>query len=429
MADTDLWLNLCLSAALVLISGAFAGLTIALMTQDELYLRVIAFSGETVDRENAQKVVALLAKGKHWILVTILLGNCIASEALPVVLNRVVNGGLSAVLGSTILIVIFSEIIPQSICARYSLSIGAYMVPFVSASMCLLAPLAWPIGKLLDVLVGDCLLKSYKRSELLTLFSLHGRLGKPEKCLHQDEVRMLHGALGLMDKIATSIMTPIDDVFSLPADAILNSYTIDRIKVGGYSQIPVHAPGNRRDIIGVLPTKLLLKYNQKSCRRVYSFDWIPIPVIHARTTSLNLLKIFQEKKYTMFLVGRKERNQVLGIITRKDLMEALIGHRIPDDVEKGRTSDIEKETIHQKQPRVIVQTPLRVRNIVEKPQITAISAPEGELLPLWVRSSFPAKYGSYDYFNSAAKWKCIRDYLPNTEVHQEIELATTYEAC
>ncbi|KAJ5278802.1 hypothetical protein N7478_004174 [Penicillium angulare] len=428
MADIDLWLNLCLSATLVLISGAFAGLTIALMTQDELSLRVITFSGDAVDRENAQKVIALLAKGKHWLLVTLLLGNSIASEALPVILDQVVGGGLSAVLGSTILIVIFSEIIPQSICARHALSIGAYMGPFVSVSMYLLAPLAWPIGKLLDGLVGDCHLKSYKRSELLTLFSLHQRLGKPEECLHEDEVRMLHGALGLMDKVATSIMTPVNDVFSLPADSVVNSYTINRIKVEGYSQIPVHAPGNHEDIIGVLSTKLLLKYNPKSCRRVYNFDWTPIPVIHARTTSLNLLKIFQEKKYTMFLVGQKERNQVLGIITRKDLMESVLGHKIMDDHDKGKTLDIEKETIRQKQPRLIIHTPLRAQNIVQKPQITAISAPEGELLPLWVKSSFPANYGSFDYFNSAAKWKCIRDFLPDTKVHQEIELATTYEA-
>lgn len=84
MAVIDSWLNWSLSAALVMISGAFAGLTIALMTQDEIYLRVIAASGEANDRRNASQVIALLNQGKHWILVTLLLGNCIASEALPV---------------------------------------------------------------------------------------------------------------------------------------------------------------------------------------------------------------------------------------------------------------------------------------------------------------------------------------------------------
>lgn len=74
------------------------------MGQDEIYLQVIATSGEGSEKTNARKVLNLLKKGKHWVLVTLLLGNVITNETLPIVLDRSLGGGWPAVLGSTVLI-------------------------------------------------------------------------------------------------------------------------------------------------------------------------------------------------------------------------------------------------------------------------------------------------------------------------------------
>lgn len=105
--DPNLWLYLGVSVALVLLGGVFAGLTIAFMGQDETYLQVIATSGEGAERRHAEKVLNLLGKGKHWVLVTLLLGNVITNETLPVVLDRSLGGGWPAVLSSTVLIGMF----------------------------------------------------------------------------------------------------------------------------------------------------------------------------------------------------------------------------------------------------------------------------------------------------------------------------------
>lgn len=416
--DASTWPSVCFSAALVLIGGAFAGLTIALMTQDETYLRVIASSGGPEDKENAQKVLALLDRGKHWILVTLLLGGCIASEALPVILDPILHGGLSAVIGSTILIVIFSEIIPQSICARHSLKVAACSVPYVSCIMYLMSPISWPVGKLLDLLVGGDHFVGYRRVELKTLFTLHKKMGQTEDRLIPDEVSIIHGTLGLMDKPVTRIMTPIKNVFSLSADAILDQYIINRIKARGYSRIPIHAPNNRMDIIGILPAKSLIRYKPKTCKRVYDFEWTPIPAIHAKTSCLNILKIFQERKYKMVVVGEKERNLVLGIVTRANLMEELM---------KEDTSDAFDER-HDSEKIVLAHRPRTgIRKFIIKPQIMTVSAPEDELIPLWIKSNLPSSYGSLDYFNAASKWRTIQNYLSSTRQWQEIELGTTFE--
>lgn len=101
---TDVWILYIASMFLVLLGGAFAGLTIALMGQDSIYLQVIAKDPTEPQQKNAKRVFQLLENGKHWVLVTLLLSNVIVNETLPVVLDRCLGGGVAAVVGSTVLI-------------------------------------------------------------------------------------------------------------------------------------------------------------------------------------------------------------------------------------------------------------------------------------------------------------------------------------
>jgi len=74
------------------------------MGQDEIYLQVIAESGEGSEKKNAAKVLSLLKKGKHWVLVTLLVGNVITNETLPIILDRSIGGGYAAAISSTVLV-------------------------------------------------------------------------------------------------------------------------------------------------------------------------------------------------------------------------------------------------------------------------------------------------------------------------------------
>lgn len=53
-------------------------LTLALMGSDDLNLRVLATSSsDPKERQNAAKVLRLLSKGRHWVLVVLLLSNVV----------------------------------------------------------------------------------------------------------------------------------------------------------------------------------------------------------------------------------------------------------------------------------------------------------------------------------------------------------------
>jgi CBS domain containing-hemolysin-like protein len=79
------------------------------MGLDQTNLHVLIESGSPSEKENAKKVLALLERGKHWVLVTLLLSNVIVNETLPILLDGVLGGGWQAVVISTALIVIFGE--------------------------------------------------------------------------------------------------------------------------------------------------------------------------------------------------------------------------------------------------------------------------------------------------------------------------------
>lgn len=330
----DFWMNVGIAFALVVLGGIFAGLTLGLMGQDEIYLQVIEQSGEGAERIYAGKVLRLLKRGKHWVLVTLLLSNVITNETLPIVLDRSLGGGWPAVLSSTVLIVIFGEIIPQSACVRYGLSIGAYLSPFVLGLMYVMSPVAYPTALMLDWILGEDHGTVYKKAGLKTLVTLHKSLGpSPSDRLNQDEVTIISAVLDLKDKPVGSIMTPIKDVFTMSSDTVLDEATMDKILSAGYSRIPIHAPGEPTNFVGMLLVKILITYDPEDCKKVGEFPLATLPETREETSCLDIVNFFQEGKSHMVLVSEApgENHGALGVLTLEDVIEELIGEEIIDE--------------------------------------------------------------------------------------------------
>ncbi|KAG6843878.1 hypothetical protein H0H87_012094 [Tephrocybe sp. NHM501043] len=221
------------------------------MGLDELHLRVLATSSEDLaEKKNAKTVLKLMSKGRHWILV-LLLCNVVINESLPIFLDSAIGGGIAAVAISTTAIVIFG-IIPQAVCVRHGLAIGAKCTPLVLGLMWILSPIAYPIAKLLDWVLGGKEHNTYKKAELKSFLQFH-RTG--EEPLRDDEIAILNGVLELNTKNVETIMTPIKDTVILSSDCILDHAKVDSIILSGYSRFPVHLPNDPTAFIGLLLVK------------------------------------------------------------------------------------------------------------------------------------------------------------------------------
>ncbi|TCD71106.1 hypothetical protein EIP91_000200 [Steccherinum ochraceum] len=224
---------------LVLLSGLFAGLTLGYMSLDETQLNVLSISGTPEQKRYANKIKPIRKNG-HLLLVTLLLANMTVNETLPVISDTVLGGGVISVIVSTVLIVIFAEIIPQSLCTRYGLYFGAKMAGFVQILLWTVGLVAWPVAKLLEFLLGPHHGIIYRRTELKELIAMHSSAGDFGGDLKTDTVTIIGGALDLQEKVVKQAMTPIEDVFMLSIDATLDYETLRQICLTGHSRIPVY---------------------------------------------------------------------------------------------------------------------------------------------------------------------------------------------
>lgn len=333
LTETEFYIYGITSFCLVLLGGVFAGLTLGLMGQDEIYLKVIASSGTENEKKAANKVLTLLGRGKHWLLVTLLLSNVITNETLPVILDRLLGGGFAAVFSSTVAIVIFGEIIPQSICVRYGLELGAFFSPYVLCLMYFMYPVAYPIAKLLDYILGQDHGTLYRKSGLKTLVNLHHTMGTER--LNIDEVTIISAVLDLKAKPVAEIMTPIEKVYALPSNRILDEDTVEEIFNAGFSRIPIYYPGEPQNYVGMLLVRILISYDPEDALPISSFPLATLPETSLNTSCLNILNYFQEGKSHMVVVSETPGHDIgaRGVLTLEDVIEELIGEEIVDETD------------------------------------------------------------------------------------------------
>jgi metal transporter CNNM len=208
------------------------------------------------------------------------------------------------------------------------------MAPFVLSLMWLLAPVAWPTAKLLDKLLGEDHGTVYKKSGLKTLVTLHKTLGSsPTDRLNQDEVTIISAVLDLKDKAVGDIMTPMEDVFTMSADTILDEPTMNAILSAGYSRIPIYQPGNPQNFVGMLLVKILITYDPEDCTKVGDFALATLPETRPETSCLDIVNFFQEGKSHMVLVSEYpgENYGAIGVVTLEDCVEELLGEEIIDE--------------------------------------------------------------------------------------------------
>ncbi|KAG0082238.1 hypothetical protein BGZ90_008564 [Linnemannia elongata] len=363
----EFWIKMALILFLVLIGG----LTIGLMGLDETNLQVLMASGTPKEQVHAETVYKLLSRGKHWVLVTLLLGNVIVNETLPVVLDSELGGGVVAILISTLLIVVFGEIIPQAACARYGLAIGSYCAKPMLVFMYIMAPISYPIAMLLDKWLGVDHGTTYRRTELKTLVSLHqvDLLGE----LTDDEVTIIASVLDLKEKAISTVMTPLEDVFTLSEDTILDEQLMEEIVNSGHSRIPIYRHDDPGNFIGMLLVKRLITYDPKNHIPVRQFKINSLPEAAPNTSCLDILNFFQEGRSHMAIVTSEPGGfgHPVGVITLEDVIEELLGEEIVD--ESDVYVDIHNKIRVIRKPSKNVKMIKSLKSLLQSPAVTDAS--------------------------------------------------------
>lgn len=79
------------------------------MSLDETNLNILKRSGTPQEKKYAERIEPI-RKNTHLLLVTLLLGNTVVNESLPVLFHTIRLDGYQAVLISTALVLLFGEL-------------------------------------------------------------------------------------------------------------------------------------------------------------------------------------------------------------------------------------------------------------------------------------------------------------------------------
>ncbi|KAL5704616.1 DUF21 domain-containing protein [Ranunculus cassubicifolius] len=303
--QTSFWAYILAIFGLVSFAGLMAGLTLGLMSLGLVDLEVLIKSGRPQDRIHAAKIFPVV-KNQHLLLCTLLIGNSLAMESLPIFLDKLVKPW-AAILISVTLILLFGEILPQAICTRYGMKVGAATAPIVRVLLFLFYPVAYPISKILDRMLGKGHSALLRRAELKTFVDFHGNEAGKGGDLTHDETTIIAGALEMTAKTAKDAMTPIFKAFSVDLDGALDLQTLTNIMARGHSRVPVYV-GNPTNIIGLILVKNLLTIDPSDAVPLKKMTIRKIPRVSENMPLYDILNEFQ-KGQSHIAVVIKDLNQ------------------------------------------------------------------------------------------------------------------------
>lgn len=311
---------------LVAMSAVCSGLNVAIMSLDIADLRRQSQMGDY----RAKKVLPLRRNG-HLTLASILLTNVAVISASSLVLEKRFAGLIAGAL-STLLIVIFGEVVPQAIFTRNSLAFTYRCTTLMRLMIVATYPISKPLQLLLDKMLGHEKNRLEGRHELGIIIAEHAAHKNSE--LDDGEIDIIRGALQLSEKRVRDIMTPIKSVYWLKPDSIIDAEKIDEIKHKAHSRMPVFDP-TKTKCLGVILQKDLvdIDFDEMS----YSVQQLPLhptKIVGSMTALDTLFKKFIASHSHLLPVERD--NKIVGIVTIEDLIEEIIGHEIEDESDRQR---------------------------------------------------------------------------------------------
>ncbi|WCJ36729.1 hypothetical protein M5689_017910 [Euphorbia peplus] len=303
----EFWAYLTICGILVSVAGITSGLALGLLSFSHVDLEVLIKAGKPQNKKYAQRILPIV-KNQHLLLCTLLVVKTLATEALPIFLDNILPPW-GAILMSVIFILAFAEIIPQAVCARHGLSLGAHFSPIVRLLLLVCYPVAFPISKLLDWLLGKGHSALLRRAELKTLVDLHADEAGKGGDLSQHETTIISGALDLTQKAAKDAMTPLSDTFCLDINSKLDIDTMGLIMNEGHSRIPIYS-GTRKNIMGIILVKNLIFCRPEDETPIKNMSIRKIPKVYEDWPLYSIMSQFKKGHSHMAIVVKSKIKDV-----------------------------------------------------------------------------------------------------------------------
>ncbi|OFW52781.1 MAG: hypothetical protein A2163_08345 [Actinobacteria bacterium RBG_13_35_12] len=338
---TDFWIKVYpfILFICIFIAAFFSGTETAVISTSKLHLKYLAKRGD----KKAIIVCNLIQKPDKFLRV-VLIGTNIAIIVSSTVSSALAmhiwgdRGVTISILITTLIILVFCEIIPKTIAQNNSQKISLKAAYYLKIASYILYPIevffSWISNFIIRIFTGKkyvSLNAFFTKKDLKLIFEV----GEKEGVLEKKEQSMIERILNLNDIFVKNVMIPQKYMVAVEENTCLEEAVKLMIKEG-LSRIPVYQ-NNINNIIGFIYAKdfLIGDLKKKLSKSIILLGLIHPPYSVSESKRVTaLLKEFQRKKVHIAVVINKE-NKISGVVTIEDLLEEIFGE-IEDEFDKAK---------------------------------------------------------------------------------------------
>ncbi|RJG47880.1 CNNM domain-containing protein [Motilimonas pumila] len=239
-----------------------------------------------------------------------------------IVFNNQYIGLTSIVL--TLIILVFSEIIPKTIGATYWRNLAPYVAKPLKGMIFILKPFIW-LSDLITGLVGK---SAHGHEHIREEIAAMAHLGKETGQLAENEGKIIHSLLASKESRLKSIMTPRTVLYSVDKNMTVSEYLAEHAEAP-FSRILLTSK-DKDNIIGFVHKNQILMHQSEGDTVKLGKLLQPLYVVPETVPIPALFQSLLEKRNHISLIV-DEYGDVQGIVTLEDLVETLLGVEIVDE--------------------------------------------------------------------------------------------------
>lgn len=319
-------LNITIMVVCLMLSAFFSASETAFTSVNRVKIKTLASDGD----KKAKRVEKIIEKYDKM-LSAVLIGNNIVNITLSTISTLVFVAALSGNIGSdaaatvsticsTVVVLIFGEVVPKNIAKEFPESFSMAVAPFVSLLMTIFTPFCAffsAIKKGLSKVFKSKENNGFTENEILTIVDEAESVGG----IKEEEGQLIRSAIEFIDCTAGEILTPRVDVTAAPI-TISSKELAEVIAESGFSRIPIYE-GTVDNIIGVIHEKDFYSEIFNTDRNIREIMKPPVYTVESIKIS-ELLKLLQKNKVHIAVVT-DEFGGTQGIVTLEDILEELVG--------------------------------------------------------------------------------------------------------
>ncbi len=225
----------------------------------------------------------------------------------------------------TLLILVFSEIIPKSVGAAKWKRLAPASGTIISGLIKVLGPLVWVLERISKRIQPDGFQGEVTREEMIAA----AELGEDQGALEADETRVIKNLLQLDNILAEDVMTPSTVLVTFQKDQTVEEVLKEHTPIR-FSRIPVINEDLDHVIGVVLRSELLDAVSNDQEQTRMSQMVHPLHTVLPEDSVGTIFDRFIERRDHIFLVV-DEYGSTQGIITLEDAIETLLGVEIVDE--------------------------------------------------------------------------------------------------